>query len=63
MSEGGYVVLESIYVKHDHGSSRTIAIGKGKLSYSTTGGNCFFDDEIDFLRKCADKIRKERGWV
>lgn len=41
-----------------------INIMKEETAYWTYElGGRFLNKEIDFIRKCADKIRKERGWA
>lgn len=41
-------------------------INTTKLGFQFAETTCnfiqFIDSEIDFLRKCAEKIRKEKGW-
>ena len=50
------------HMEHNH-ICFWLTIHRNENKYSADNGGAYMDGEIDFLRKCADKIRKEKGWA
>ena len=43
-------------------TGRSVIIDENETWYDTDG-DCWTDEDVDFIRKCADKIRRANGWV